>query len=292
VSHIEVGDILAIDSAYSISESWAAGRPGTAGTSFLRRVCGVHIKDLAPDQHPHVPDPPNVDPNDPTHPQIDPTGGSEVNKTVDFNGCADPGVPVEYTVWRQAGMGDGTQPLVDILNRALGSRGRASLPQPDGPLSQGSPGGYIASLEKDRLQQISSRAVNGDISTEVPALELTVFNDDQTEGRGRQIYQFAGTDASSTYAIYLLNPGDNFCTTCFTPQPPPAPVIAIPPVAPPTIAPYTPPPPGPAGPITILFRGIGFLLHKPLDALLAAAVWALLYSPMQLATRRRALRTG
>jgi hypothetical protein len=295
---ISIGDHVFIDGVYTFAEAWAAGRSGTAGTDFQRFICGVRIKDEAPDQtvyrpNPRVVTPPADDPTswDPTT-AVDPNleGGGEVDKGPGKSACGDPDESALGAIRGPTGIDD-SQPLIDIINRALAGRGRVSAPKPDGQLSQGTPGGYLASIQKDRLNEISSRAVNNDPSTQVPGLELIVFNDDPIQGRGRQLYQFAGVDASVTYGIYLLNPDEFFDPGCepfcieqkiddFVPDP---------------ATPYVPPivpdqPPAKQGPITMLFSGVNFLLRAPLEALLAAAVWAILFAPVQLASRRRALR--
>ena len=135
--------------------------------------------------------------------------------------------------------------------------------------------------------------MQNDDSTQVPALEIVMFNDDPTKGRGRQVYQLAGVDASVTYGIYLLNPPDsgqdpfdgfegklvditdptgNFFGGGRVSTPPAGPT-------------------GPLGPVKILYEGVTFLLRSPKDAALAAAVWALLFAPVYLMMRRRALRS-
>lgn len=295
---ISIGDRIHIDEATSVGEAWAKGRSGTAGTSFFRRICGVWVADPASDTHifrpviePDTATP--VDPSDPTKPprvpaspKVEPSGGPEVQKSVDVQPCGDLG----QQATTNANL-DPEKPVIDAINRVLGSRGRITAPKPDGPLSQGSPGGYLASVQKDRLEAISSRAVNSDSSTQVPALELLVYNDDPTKGRGRQLYQFAGVDASVTYGIYLLNPGGNPPPPCFCPPPPSGGLLDPPIDDTPIEDPGPGAPDGPLGPITMLFSGINFLLRSPRDAALAAAIWALLYSPIQLAGRRRALRS-
>ncbi|HEX9774860.1 MAG TPA: hypothetical protein VGB83_04690 [Actinomycetota bacterium] len=279
---ISIGDHVFIDSASTIAEAVAAGRPGTASTEFIRRVCGVRIKDEAPDVHVFRP---GAEPDQEKllagdvegGLEVEPEGGGEQEKSVDEEACADITTPA----------GGQTISIIGRINQALGTRGRITTPEPDSDLRHGSPGGYIASIQKDRKLEISSRAVNNDASTQVPALELIVFNDDPTLGRGRQVIQLAGVDASVTYGIYLLDPGDDFndlprnlidYTGGFPdPAPPPA---------------YVPPttPPAANGPITMLFEGISFLFRSPKDALLAGLVWAMLYAPFQLGLRRRALK--
>jgi hypothetical protein len=319
VRDINIGNKVFIDSAFTYAEAHAHGRPGTASTTFIRRLCGVRVPDakihadvvdlsVGPV---HVGDPlydnvtskvaPNgVDvpatPSDSVPQHVDPYGlnlgdagldqnQDDVNQDgVDWDVCGDP------STVNSAGAATGSQtPILDQINKALGSRGRVYAPQPDPELRQGTPGGYLASVQKNRLEQVGARSVNNDDSTQVPALEIVMFNDDPTQGRGRQIYQLAGVDASVTYGIYLLNP-----------EQPGGPLPEIlPSVAP---GPYIPPPPtpeppfepqgptGPLGPIGMFFSGVGFLLRSPIDALLAAAVWAILFAPVQLSMRRRALR--
>lgn len=298
---ISLGDHVYIDATIAIAEAWAAGRPGTAGTDFQRFICGVRTKDEASDTKVYRPNagvvtPPTDDPTswDPsTAVSVDPQGGSEIQKFVSKSACGDPDEPQVFGPLRSYAGVDDTQPLIDVINRALGNRGRVSSPKPDGQLSQGTPGGYLASVQKDRLNEISSRAVNNDPSTQVPALELLVFNDDRNQGRGRQVYQFAGVDASVTYGIYLLNPEEiDPCLLTpgcfedaiddFVPDSP------IGDDLPPPEVPDQPPPH--QGPLKMLFSGVNFLLRSPIDAMLAAAVWAILFAPVQLSARRRALR--
>lgn len=287
VRGINIADRVFIDTAFTYAEAWAAGRPGTAATSFIRRLCGVRIPeakihadivDLNTDPA-HGPDAVgDVDP-------LDDTTDDQTVSGVDAEGCGD--------VSRSASAlaSQGQQPVVDAVNKVLGSRGRVSVPQPDSELRQGSPGGYLASIQKDRLQQISARSVNNDDTSEVPALEILLFNDDPTKGRGRQLIQLAGVDASVTYGIYLLNPETGELDIGprefgFRDPPPALPEEfdegnddehgSMPPVR--------------GGPITVLFAGANFLLRRPKDALLAAAVWAMLFAPVQLMIRRRALK--
>lgn len=275
---ISVGNKISIDAAVTIAEARAGGRPGTAETTFYRRLCGVKIPDL--NIHEDAVDldlPPQGTPAGPVDP-LDPDTDDVDIKELDIDGCGDP---------KQSAAG--TQPIIDAMNTVLGSRGRVTAPDPDGELRQGTEGGYLASIQKDRLEQISARSVNNDDSPQVPALQIIMFNDDPTQGRGRQIYQFAGVDASVTYGIYLLNPDENFedvpdLLIDLTGGTPFTPTIDPPPPTDQGAAPRRP------GPLTILFTGIGFLLRSPKDALLAAAVWMLLFSPARLSARRRALR--
>lgn len=275
---ISIGDHVFIDEASMTAEAWARGLAGTAGTDWHRRLCGVRIKDEAPDKKIHRP---VVEPNtsDPGSSRIDPQGGAEISKTIEVQGCSSD--PVQQ----------GQPSVIDLINRALGARGRASAPLPDGKLAQGTPGGYLASVQKDRFDQISSQSVNNDPTTHVPALELIVFNDDPEEGRGRQIYQFAGVDASVTYGIFLLNPDELLDGDGDTDLPEELVDFTggTPGVEPPAEDTGTAPA-APRGPITMMFSAVSLLLRSPRDALLAAAIWLLLFAPVHLATRRRALK--
>lgn len=245
VRDVSIGDAILIDSVRSVAEAWARGRPGTAATSFTRRLCGVRIP----------------------------------SQNIDREGCGDPQQPLL-----------GQQPVLNAINQALGSRGRATAPEPDGQLRQGTPGGYLSSVQKDRLEQISARTINNDPSSQVPALEIVVFNDDPTEGRGRQIYQFAGVDASVTYGIFLLA-GDGLIESYDDLTGVIAGLVdesgsqfAAMPVNP------APARKGPLSPVLMLFEGLRFMLRSPGDAILAAMVWGVLIAPVYFAIRRRALK--
>ncbi|MBI4729206.1 MAG: hypothetical protein HY775_06840 [Acidobacteria bacterium] len=282
---ISIGDVISIDAALTISEAWAGGRPGTADTAFVRRLCGVRIPsqdvDLSAVQEVQG----NVEAmlrEQGVHPPP-----ADLPRTDDVDACGDPGIPVlSPTLVAQFG----SPPLVGAMNRALGARGRASAPPPDRALAQGTPGGYLASVQKDRLEQESSRAINNDVTTQVPALELAIYNDDPAFGRGRQIFQFAGTDASVTYGIYLLagiDTPDEFVDDFDLPE------ILIDMTGGSDFV-QEPPPSGavrrPRSPFRMLFSGVAFLIRSPRQALLAGVVWAALFSPVALGLRRRSLR--
>lgn len=180
---------------------------------------------------------------------------------------------------------------IDALNRILGARGRARLPEPDPELLTGSPGGYRASVQKDRFEELSARALNNDFSTQVAGLEIVLLNDSPTLGRARQIFQFAGVDASTTYGIFLLTsdvalppiPFDDLISS-FEPE---TSVLGERIEAP-------PPPAGPAGPLfeTIVRKvkaGMVLAARSPREAALMTVVWATLGLPAYMALRRRRL---
>lgn len=181
---------------------------------------------------------------------------------------------------------------IDALNRALGARGRARLPEPDAELLKGSPGGYQASVKKDRFEELSARVLNNDFSTQVAGLEIVLLNDSPKLGRARQIFQFAGVDASTTYGIFLLTsdvalppiPIDEFVPTLLEPE---TQVLGERIEAPPLTR-------GPAGPLlrTIVRKvkaGMVLAARSPREAALMTVVWATLGLPLYMALRRRRL---
>lgn len=193
---------------------------------------------------------------------------------------------VDLGLYKQKGC-DNHEKAIEALNRALGARGRAILRKPDPELARGSPGGFLASVRKDRFEELSDRALNNDVTTQVTGLELLLINDNIEFGRARQIFQFAGVDASTSYGIFLL-------PTFLPPIVPPL----LPPPPPPVIQPPPPPPPPPAPPAptfeerTVLRRikeGLAVAVRSPEDAILATLLWAAMGLPLYLATRRRRL---
>jgi hypothetical protein len=126
-----------------------------------------------------------------------------------------------------------------------------------------------------------------------------MFNDDQFAGRGRQLYQFAGVDASATYGIFLpptFDFGDDFggdapetlpnvlvdLTGGFPTEIPTRPVAATEVLdeAQNVIA---------RG-VDLVIQSLSFFARSPREAALAAAVWFLLGLPGYLAARRRRLQ--
>jgi hypothetical protein len=90
------------------------------------------------------------------------------------------------------------------INQALGANGRARLRQPDEFLAPGTQNGFRAGIQKPEYEREADKVLNADvIETVLPALEITRFADADA-GRGRQIFQFGGVEATSTYGIQLL----------------------------------------------------------------------------------------
>jgi hypothetical protein len=324
--NISIGERISIDVAYSRAVAFAGGRPGTAGTILERRICGVSIPEIKgrysviPIDTPagrYPPDPDPVPVGDPLYDatqgttlpdgsdgvsypigNVDPLNDSTDDQNIDGAVAACAEAPVSQANATPLGQ----RPFLEALNRVLGARGRAYIPDPDPELRQGSPGGYLASIQKDRFQQIGARAVSNDASTQVPALEIQLYNDDPYFGRGRQLFQFAGVDASVTYGIYLLSP--DLTTPVDDPNddlppfdvtddlPPLTGGPTLPPIdsgLPPT--PTAPPATGVFAPVTYVYRGVSFLARSWQDAALAGSVLIMLAGPLVLLARRRALRT-
>ena len=90
------------------------------------------------------------------------------------------------------------------LNRAASGRAqfRAATGLDDG-LRRGTPKGALTAVQKSAERQASDQALVGDFTTEVPGLEMIVYNDNNEWGRARQLYQFAGVATAATYNIAL-----------------------------------------------------------------------------------------
>lgn len=102
--------------------------------------------------------------------------------------------------------------LVDTLNLAVSGKaifrtGKGANSGLDEELKRGSPRGALTAVQKSAARQASDRALVGDFTTEVPGLELTVFNDNTQWGRARQVYQFAGVASAATYNIVVRPTG-------------------------------------------------------------------------------------
>jgi hypothetical protein len=80
----------------------------------------------------------------------------------------------------------------------------------DERLRQGTPKGALTAVQKSVARQGSDRALVGDFTSEVPAFEMVVYNDNTEYGRARQIYQFAGVSTVATYNIVPLGDFNSF----------------------------------------------------------------------------------
>jgi hypothetical protein len=100
---------------------------------------------------------------------------------------------------------DQQRQFVEALNRVIGRGGEARLREPDSDYLNGSPGGYLAAVQRDRRQALSDETITRDASITVPALELIFYrSDDSSKGAGRQVFQFAGVQGSTVYGVTCL----------------------------------------------------------------------------------------
>lgn len=97
----------------------------------------------------------------------------------------------------------------DALNVVAAGRlqFRVGMGSADPGLQAGSPGGALTAVQKSPQRQFSDRALAGDDTSEVPALEMIRFNDNFPWGAARQVFQFAGVATSANYNILLLPAG-------------------------------------------------------------------------------------
>jgi hypothetical protein len=95
-----------------------------------------------------------------------------------------------------------TNAVLAALNRAVSGRAQFRVASGlDDRLRRGTPKGALTAVQKSPERQASDQALVGDFTTEVPGLELIVYNDNVDWGRARQLYQFAGVATAATYNI-------------------------------------------------------------------------------------------
>lgn len=107
---------------------------------------------------------------------------------------------IDLPTLQRSGCGD-PKAVATALAKVIGRYGEVRLRDPDKVLAAGTPGGYLAAVQRDRLEAFSDKFISRDSSNAVPALEIIVYNDSQNRGAGRQIFGFAAVEVSSTYAI-------------------------------------------------------------------------------------------
>ena len=97
-----------------------------------------------------------------------------------------------------------TEELAKRVNSQLVGRVRIDFPKPDPTFFTGSPGGYQALVRRAPFEQFQEQAFNGQPPDriEVPAMVVTVFQDDTRAGR--TIVELAATEAEARYGIALL----------------------------------------------------------------------------------------
>ena len=195
--------------------------------------------------------------------------------------------------------------VVDALNQVLAGRGqaRSGADAADPTLRRGSPRGALTAVQKPPEKQASDRALLGDFSTEVPGLEIVVYNDNSHWGRARQVYQFAGVSTATTYNIVLQPtglpptdglpgvdtpvgridvPGGGPAGPGLDPLPEGPGAGAVPRALLPT-------PRGVGGIARAVAEGLGVLVRNPREAALMLTAWLLFAAPAVLARRRSLL---
>ena len=116
------------------------------------------------------------------------------------------------------------------VTAALGVNGRVRLRKPDPSLARGSEDGYLAAVQKSDAERFADLTLNNDqLQTTVPVLEIVRYTSpyrwtdtlSYEDRAGRQIYQFAGVEVSSSYSIQCLLVYDEESNTCAAEQEPP-----------------------------------------------------------------------
>ena len=93
---------------------------------------------------------------------------------------------------------------VQEMNQRLAPNFRAAFRSPDDVLRVGSDNGYQAGIQRPFPEREPDKILNNDFLEEiVPSFEV-IRASDGNAGRGRQIYQFGGVAATSSYGIQLL----------------------------------------------------------------------------------------
>lgn len=193
--------------------------------------------------------------------------------------------------------------VLDALNRVASGRAQFRIASGlDKRLLKGTDKGALTAVQKSVQRQSSDQALIGDFTTDVPALEMVVYNDNAEWGRARQLYQFAGVAASASYNISLIPTGsagpdfgpDDGLSADVPGVDGPAPFLS-------TGDAGTPQPvkSGAAkkrgvldrisDAVNALGRGIRLFFIDPRQSLLLLTGWALFASPGWLFRRRRAL---
>lgn len=160
---IRIGDSVSIESVTTVAESWAKGRRQPSASTALN--C------------------------DRTR-----TAGTCLERTI---------VGVKAGSFSCTQCKDHEADMVEAMQRALSREWTIRIREPDPQLAAGSPGGYIAAIQKPPGESFSDGVLNSDSLMTLPGLEMIRTVDGQMS-RGRQIIQFAGVEAATTYGIQLL----------------------------------------------------------------------------------------
>lgn len=184
--------------------------------------------------------------------------------------------------------------LATRINDALAGRAVVTFPDPDRQLAAGSPGGYQALIRRDMYSEIQETQINDQDPerAEVPAMELTVFEDNTV--RSRTVVYLAGVEAEAHYGIYRLS-----CASC-----PSAPGVTTQPAKQVTKQPAAPSGPAstlagapsgasapqlasqPNGVVGVLRHGWQLLTNGLGEVIRLFGVWLLLLAPVYLSARR------
>ena len=111
--------------------------------------------------------------------------------------------------------------LEAVLTKAMGAQGKVALRAPDPVAARGAENGFAAAISKPDHERFSDLVLNNDLlQTVVPGLEIVRYAPpgQQLPGTGarraRQIYQFAGVEASTSYGISCQLIYDEATNTC------------------------------------------------------------------------------
>jgi hypothetical protein len=186
--------------------------------------------------------------------------------------------------------------VADRVNEALAGRAVIAFPAPDRQLRAGSPGGYQSLVRRDLFGQTQETQLNDQDPdrAEIPAMEITVFEDNTI--KSRTVAYLAGVEAEAHYGIYRLS-----CATCLTGTGPAAPSTDHHPAARPAAAdgPITSLPNAqmaavpapqvsspPNGVVGLLHHGWQLLTNGISAVIRLFGVWLLLLAPVYLSARR------
>ena len=185
---ISVDGLFRIDSVRGVAESWANGRRQLAEASDREQGYDANC-------------------------DFERTAGTCFQRQV--FGVWTPG-------WSCGPCGD-EQALVDGVNGAFAGSLRVQLREPDPVLAAGAESGYTAAIQKSTAERFADLVLNNDLlQTILPTLEIVRYAPGYRaqsltagdEARGRQIYQFAGVEVSSSYSIQCLLVYDEATNTC------------------------------------------------------------------------------
>lgn len=210
---IDFEGVVKIDSVKALAESWANGR-GNHGVvdPALERELGLVGAGEEGDDAANTPS------IDETNCDFSRTAGT----------CFERSIFGVWTPGYQCGPCGDEEALIEGLNRALDPLGAsARLRDPEPSLLPGAEDGYIAAILRPEIDRIPDVILNGDLlPTTLPTFEIIrdappgrvsnglISTTAPPSARGRQVYQFAGVEVSSTYGIQCLleyDPETNVC---------------------------------------------------------------------------------